>query len=56
MVKCLYCETENADEEVFCEECGRLLKKLERKKKILKKYKTISPGNFIYVSSAQIIV
>ena len=38
MIKCQYCETENLDGEVFCKECGRLLKKSEKKKKIAKKY------------------
>lgn len=56
MVKCPYCEAENADGEVFCEECGRPLKKPEKKKKILKKYEIVSPGNFTYISSTQVIV
>ena len=56
MVKCRYCETENADGEMFCEECGRPLKKPNKKKKILKKYEIISPGNFTYVSNTQIVV
>lgn len=56
MIKCRYCETENADGEMFCEECGRPLKKPNKRKKILKKYEIISPGNFTYVSSTQIVV
>ena len=35
MIKCQYCETENLDGEVFCKECGRLLKKSEKKKNCL---------------------
>lgn len=56
MIKCQYCETENLDGEVFCKECGRLLKKSEKKKKIAKKYEIITPGNFSYFSNTQIIV
>ena len=56
MIKCQYCETENLDGEVFCKECGRLLKKSEKKKKIAKKYEIITPGNFSYFSDTQIIV
>lgn len=56
MIKCPYCEAENADGEVFCEECGRPLKKPERKKKVQKKYEMISPGKFTYISDTQIIV
>ncbi|MCM1237149.1 MAG: zinc-ribbon domain-containing protein, partial [Ruminococcus flavefaciens] len=56
MINCPYCEAENADGEMFCEECGRPLKKPEKKKKILKKYEMISPGNYTYVSNMQIIV
>ena len=56
MIKCQYCETENLDGEAFCKECGRLLKKSEKKKKIAKKYEIITPGNFSYFSNTQIIV
>ena len=56
MIKCQYCETENLDGEVFCKECGRLLKKSEKKKKIAKKYEIITPGKFSYFSDTQIIV
>ena len=56
MIKCPYCEAENVDGEVFCEECGRPLKKPEKKKKIQKKYEMISPGKYTYISSSQIIV
>ena len=56
MIKCPYCEVDNADEEIFCEECGRPLKKPEKKKKIQKRYEMISTGNFLYVSETQIIV
>lgn len=56
MIKCQYCETENLDGEVFCKECGRLLKKSEKKKKIAKKYEIITLGNFSYFSNTQIIV
>ena len=31
MVNCPYCGAENAEVEVFCEECGRPLKKPEKK-------------------------
>ena len=34
MIKCPYCEVDNADEEIFCEECGRPLKKPEKKKNL----------------------
>lgn len=53
MVKCPYCEVENMDGEMFCEECGRPLKKPEKKKKVLKKYEMISPGNYTYISETQ---
>lgn len=56
MIKCPYCEAENVDGEVFCEECGRPLKKPEKKKKIQKKYEMVSPGKYIYISETQIIV
>lgn len=56
MVKCPYCEADNVDGEAFCEECGRPLKKPEKKKKISKKYEMITPRNFSYVSTTQIIV
>lgn len=56
MIKCPYCEAENVDGEIFCEECGRPLKKPEKKKKLQKKYEMITPGHFSYVSANQIIV
>lgn len=56
MIKCPYCESENLEEEVFCEECGRPLKKSEKKKKISKKYELIFGGEFSYISNTQIIV
>lgn len=56
MVKCQYCEAENADGEVFCEDCGRPLKKPEKKKKMQKKYEMLSSGNYTYISATQIIV
>lgn len=56
MIKCPYCEHGNTEEEIFCEECGRPLKKSEKKKKIQKRYEMISWGNFSYVSATQIIV
>lgn len=39
-MECPYCSAENADEEVFCTECGRPLKKQEKKKK------EIAPGKY----------
>lgn len=56
MIKCQYCETENLDGEVFCKECGRPLKKSEKKKKIVKKYEIVTPGKISYFSNTQIIV
>lgn len=56
MIKCPYCEAENADGEVFCEECGRPLKKSDKKKKIQKKYEMVSYGKYTYISPTQIIV
>lgn len=56
MIKCPYCETDNADGEIFCEECGRSLKKPEKKKKVQKKYSMGSDGDYSYTSSTQIIV
>ena len=56
MIKCPYCEAENADGEMFCEECGRPLKKPEKKKKVTKKYEMSMPGIFTYISATQVIV
>lgn len=56
MIKCPYCEAENEDSEIFCEECGRPLKKPEKKKKIKKKYDEDSTGNFIYYAPSTIII
>lgn len=56
MIKCPYCEAENMNGEMFCEECGRPLKKPEKRKKIQKKYEMISHGYYSYVSTTQIIV
>lgn len=56
MIKCPYCEAENSDGEIFCEECGRPLKRPEKKKKVQKKYEMISPGNYTYISASQVIV
>lgn len=56
MIICQYCEAENVDGGVFCEECGRPLKKSEKKKKVQKTYEIISSGNFSYVSTTRIIV
>ena len=56
MIKCLYCEADNEDGEIFCEECGRPLKKLEKKKKAQKKYFLKEDGIYSYISSTQIIV
>lgn len=54
MVRCPYCKTENVDGEIFCEECGRPLRKPQKKKKVQKKYEMTSPGNYTYISTTQI--
>lgn len=56
MEKCPYCGVDNLDGEIFCEECGRLLKKPEKKKKIQSKYAVDDFGNISYISPTQIIV
>lgn len=56
MIKCPYCGSDNIDGEIFCEECGRPLKKPEKKKKEHKKYIVDDFGNFKYLSATQIIV
>ena len=56
MITCPYCGTENSDGEIFCEECGRPLKKTEKKKKVSLKYRQASDGGYVYSTATQIIV
>lgn len=56
MIKCPYCGGDNTEDEMFCEECGRLLKKPEKKKKRPKKYLVADDGRIIYLSAAQVRV
>lgn len=56
MAICPYCGGENADGEVFCEECGRPLKKPEKKKKETRKYFSTENGYFLYPSTSQVVI
>lgn len=44
---CPYCSAENAEGEIFCSECGRPLKKQEKKKKETKREKYRADGNTV---------
>lgn len=56
MVECPYCGTDNPEGEIFCEDCGRPLKKPEKRKKTQKKYISDDCGNITYISTTQVIV
>ncbi len=56
MSVCPYCGAENANDEIFCEECGRPLKKSEKKKKVSQKYRKTIEGGYSYTATSQIIV
>lgn len=55
MINCPYCGGENTDGEMFCEECGRPLKKPEKKKKSQKKYRRDDGGKITYISHISVI-
>ena len=55
MINCPFCGLENHESEVFCTECGRPLKKTERKAKSTKKYIESDCGA-TYISTTQIMV
>ena len=56
MIICSNCGSSNIDGEVFCENCGRPLKKLEKKKKALfiKKYVQNTDGDYIYMAGSPV--
>lgn len=56
MINCPYCGAENIDGEVFCEECGRPLKKSDKKIIVKKKYEVNFINDYSYISDTQIIV
>lgn len=55
MINCPFCGVENTESDEFCVECGRLLKKTEKKTKTAKKYLD-SDSEITYFSNVQIIV
>lgn len=55
MIKCPFCGIDNPDEEIFCGECGRPLKKSDKRKKKQGKYSDANNDGTTYLSGTQIV-